>query len=425
MTSKANTLEEIIVSILLNEPEMVLTAHLEPRWFGKHRRIIEVMQSLAAKAVTVDAFSVADALGGDGAVLARIVEIQTNVFGAKSNFDKYVSDLRSLFELRVVSAALEKAQREIDNNSSVSTVLSGLISESMKLTNTDAKKFNYTAKESMLAFVEKLDEIFDARETGGNGLKTGISALDKTMGGMQPSDLTIVGARPGVGKTAFAVSVIRNIARQGKRVGFFSTEMSVFQVMGRFTAMEANISAHKLRHADLSDMDYSRLTAATNVISGLQLRICDKPAITIGELAMQARAWAADGGIDCIAVDYLTRLRIDKPSGNQNLDVGIIVTELKNIARTLNIPVIVLAQLNRQSMNRKDKRPIMSDLRDSGIIEQEADQIIMLYRPEEEEGGSPELILEKNRHGECGIVRVDFEPSTMHWKDKHYDYGEV
>lgn len=423
MTSKANTIEEIIVSILLNEPEIVLTAHLEPRWFGKHRRIIEVMQSLAAKGVTVDAFSVADALGGDGEVLARIVEIQINVFGAKSNFQGYVNSLREIFELRVIDDALKKAQQEIINLEPPSTVLSCLIAESMKLVSAEGKKSNYNAKEALNVFITKLDEIYDAKDTGGTGLKTGITALDNSMGGMHPSDMAIVGARPGVGKTAFAVSVMRNVAKQGKRVGFFSTEMSVFQVMSRFASMEANIDAHKLRQADLNELDFSRISAATSTIMELNLRICDKPAITISELSMQARAWAADGGIDFIVVDYLTRIHPDKAGFNQNLDIGLIVTELKNLARNLNIPVMVLAQLNRQSAGRKDKRPIASDLRDSGLIEQEADQIIMLYRPDEEEGGSPELILEKNRHGECGIVRVDFEPSTMHWKDKHYDYG--
>ncbi|MGZ5053351.1 MAG: replicative DNA helicase [Methylobacter sp.] len=423
MNGKSNQLEEIIVSVLLNNPEKILTAQIEARWFGKHRRIVEVMQSLAAKGVTVDAFSVADEFGGDGSMLAVVVDIQRNVFGSKHNFDKYISDLRVLFESRIIGDALHKAQQDIANHDSPSAVLSGLISESMKLVNAEGKNFNYTAKESMRCFVEKLEEIYDAKETGGTGLKTGIDALDKSMGGMQPSDLTIVGARPGVGKTAFAVSVLRNIAKTGKRVGFFSTEMSVFQVMGRFTSMEANINAHKLRHADLDDLDYSRLTAATSIIAKFNMRICDKPAITIGELAMQARAWAADGGIDVIAVDYLTRLRIDKPSGNQNLDVGVIVTELKNLARNLNIPVIVLAQLNRQSASRKDKRPIMSDLRDSGIIEQEADQILMLYRPDEDETGTPEVIIEKNRHGECGIVRCEFEPSIMCWRDQQHYSG--
>lgn len=422
MTTKANQLEEIIVSVLLNNPDKILTEQIEPRWFGKHRRIIEIMQSLAAKGITVDAFSVADELGGDDGILARIVEIQVNVFGSQHNFQKYVADLREMFEARTINNALKKAQEDIANLEKPSTVLSKLISESMMIANSDGKKFNYSAKESMNIFVDKLTEIFDTKDTGGTGLKTGICTLDKSMGGMQPSDLTIVGARPGAGKTAFAVSVMRSIAKSKKRVGFFSTEMSVFQVMSRFTAIEANINAHKLRDADMDEMDYSRLSAATSVISQLNLRVYDKPAITVGELALQARAWAADGGIDFIAVDYLTRLHPDKNTGNQNLDVGVIVTELKNLARNLNIPVMVLAQLNRQSAGRKDKRPIASDLRDSGIIEQEADQIIMLYRPDEEEGGSPELILEKNRHGECGIVRVDFEPSTMHWKDKNIHY---
>jgi replicative DNA helicase len=423
MTTKANQLEEIIVSVLLNNPDKILAEQIETRWFGKHRRIIEIMQSLAAKGITVDAFSVADELGGDDGILARIVEIQVNVFGSQHNFQKYVADLREIFEARTINNALKKAQEDIANLEKPSTVLSKLISESMMIANSDGKKFNYSAKESMNIFVDKLTEIFDTKDTGGTGLKTGIYTLDKSMGGMQPSDLTIVGARPGAGKTAFAVSVMRSIAKSKKRVGFFSTEMSVFQVMSRFTAIEANINAHKLRDADMDEMDYSRLSAATSVISQLNLRVYDKPAITVGELAMQARAWAADGGIDFIAIDYLTRLHPDKNTGNQNLDVGVIVTELKNLARNLNIPVMVLAQLNRQSAVRKDKRPIASDLRDSGIIEQEADQIIMLYRPDEEDGGSPELILEKNRHGECGIVRVDFEPSTMHWKDKHIDYG--
>lgn len=414
MSTKANQMEEIIISILLNNPEKILSEPLELRWFGKHRRIIEAMLAMAAAGETIEVFGLNERLGGNDYLLTVLVEIQRNVFGSKHNYENHVANLRNQFERRVIQASIQKAQKDITDGENPATVLSDLISESMKLANVGGKKFNYDARESMQVFIEKLEEIFDASETG---LKTGIEALDKTMGGMQPSDLTVIGARPAQGKTAFAVSVLRNIAKQGKRVGFFSTEMSVFQVMGRLVSMESNINAHKLRSADLSETDFSRLTAATTIISALSLRICDKPAITIGELAMQARAWAADGNIDFIVVDYLTRLHIDKPSGNQNLDVGVIVTELKNLARNLNIPVMVLAQLNRQSANRQDKRPLMSDLRDSGIIEQEADQIIMLYRPDEDVGGSPELILEKNRHGECGIVRVDFEPSTMCWRD--------
>jgi replicative DNA helicase len=221
---------------------------------------------------------------------------------------------------------------------------------------------------------------------------------------------------------------MRNVLKQGKRVAFFSTEMSVFQVMSRFASIEANIDAHKLRQANLDEQDFARITAAIGQILGFDLRVCDKPAITIGELSMQARAWAADGGLDFIAVDYLTRLHPDKAGSNQNLDVGLIVAGLKNIARNLNIPIMVLAQLNRSASQRKDKRPVMSDLRDSGIIEQEADQILMLYRPDDDGAElddikDPQVIIEKNRHGSTGIVRCEFEPSTMHWRDKEFTYA--
>ncbi|WP_432744256.1 DnaB-like helicase C-terminal domain-containing protein [Methylobacter sp. G7] len=412
--NKSRNIEEIIISVLLNDPEQILTQHLESRWFTQHRRIIDAMQHLAATGVTVDAFSVSDRLGGDSN-LGLVVDIQRNVFGSKHNYSNYVDQLRRIFEAKSIQAAIKKAHHDIGAGEKPSEVLSGLISESMKMASLDGKKFVYDAKESMNVFVDKLSEIFDARDTGGTGLKTGIAALDNSMGGIHPSDMTIVGARPGVGKTAFAVSVLRNVAKSGKKVGFFSTEMSVFQVMSRFTAMEANINAHKLRHADLDEMDFTRLTAATSVISQMGINICDKPAITIGELSMQARAWMADGGIDFIVVDYLTRLHPDKVGFNQNIDIGLIVTGLKNLARNLNIPIMVLAQLNRSGAARKDKRPIMSDLRDSGVIEQEADQVLMLYRPDEDNDNCPEVIIEKNRHGECGIVRCVFNPEIMEW----------
>ena len=422
-------IEEVIISSLLNNPDLIFTKLIEPRWFQTFRKTIVAMQSVASSGAEVDVFSVSEAMGNPGAMKA-LAEIQLKVHGSRGSYPSYLEKLSGYFESNSIHDAIKKADRDIDEGEEPKSVITGLIAESMKISSADGKASVYNAKEAMSAFINQLDEIYEARETGGTGLKTGISALDDSMGGMHPSDMAIVGARPGVGKTAFAVSVMRNVARTGKRVGFFSTEMSVFQVMSRFVSIESNINAHKLRQADFDDagMDFSRITAATSSLMGLDLRICDKPAITIGELSMQARAWHADGGIDFVVVDYLTRLHPDKTGFNQNLDVGFIVTGLKNLARNLNIPVMVLAQLNRSGAQRKDKRPVMSDLRDSGIIEQEADQILMLYRPTEDEEGverefSPEIILEKNRHGECGIVRCEFEPTTMHWRDMQHNYA--
>ena len=415
--------EEVLISAILHTPSLILTQPLEARWFVAHRKIIETMQHLAATGVEVDAFSVSDALNQPG-LLVVLVDIQQNVFGREGNYTGNVAKLRDYFESSAIHALIKKADRDIGDGEAPAVVMTGLIADAIKISSAEGKSAVYNAKEAMSVFINRLDEIYDARDTGGTGLKTGIATLDESMGGMHPSDMTIVGARPGVGKTAFAVSIMRNVAKQGKRVGFFSTEMSVFQVMSRFASIESKINAHKLRQADLDEMDFARITAATSTIMGFNLRICDKPAITIGELSMQARAWAADGGLDFIAVDYLTRLHPDKVGFNQNLDVGLIVTGLKNLARNLNIPVMVLAQLNRSGAQRKDKRPVMSDLRDSGIIEQEADQILMLYRPDEDSETEfpPEIVIEKNRHGECGIVRCEFEKSTMHWRDVEAGY---
>lgn len=419
--------EEVVISALLNNPELIFTVNLESRWFIKYRRIIDAMQSLAGAGITIDVFSIMDKIG-DQSLLGRLVDVQKNVHGSKNNYAGNIEKLQAHFEADAIHKAIKKADIEIGEGEPPNSVIATLISESMQIAGAEGKNYLYNATESLQVFIERIEEIYDTAAEGGLGLKTGINQLDKAMGGMHPSDMCIVGARPGAGKTAFGITVLREIARQGKKVGFFSTEMSVFQVMSRFVAQEGKINAHKLRDANLDEQDFARITAATSVIRELSIRICDKPAITIGELSMQARAWQADGGLDFIVVDYLTRLHPNKVSysQNQNLEVGVIVTELKNLARNLNIPVMVLAQLNRQGSSRKDKRPIMSDLRDSGIIEQEADQILMLYRPDSEESEdilSPEIIIEKNRHGETGIIRVDFEPEIMLWKEHQHSYS--
>ena len=406
-----NDRERQVIGILLMQPEKVLSELLEPRWFEKYYRVVEAMLSLSAKGVSVDVFSVSKEMNGKG--LAALIEIQKDSWASEKNYSLYLKDVRTSFEARVIKKSVENALRELEDGSKPSQVIAMLIEESIKSSTTDGKSFNYTSREAMAVFVDRISEIYEAKDKDSLGIKTGIDTLDEVLGGIHPSDMMIVGARPGVGKTAFALSIMRNIAKTGKRVGFFSTEMSVFQVMSRLTSLESGILANKLRKADLAEEDWPRLTMATQNIAGLNFRVCDKPSITIGELMMQSRAWMADGGIDFIAVDYLTRLQPDKQRENQTLSVGEIVTSLKNLARILNIPVVVLAQLNRGSEKRADRTPVMADLRDSGVIEQEADQIIMLYRPED---GAPEVIVEKNRHGECGSVRCLFEPSTMHWK---------
>jgi replicative DNA helicase len=231
---------------------------------------------------------------------------------------------------------------------------------------------------------------------------------------MHPSDMIVIGSRPGVGKTAFGLSVLQNLAKTGKRVGFISTEMGSQQVMLRIAAANSGISGSTLRDASLQDDEWPLLTAAINKVANLDFRINDKPSVTVSDVSLQCKAWMIDGGLDFVAIDYLTRIKPVKSSGNQTNDVAEVVTGLKNIARQLDIPVMVLAQLNRNVANRKDPRPCMADLRDSGVVEQEADTILLLYRPDDDTAPA-QIIIDKNRHGECADVLCQYQPQTMQW----------
>lgn len=406
--------EQKLIGVILMKPDLILSAPLEARWFQRNHRVIEAMLTLVGQGINIDIFTVSKELGGKG--LNTLIEYQKNSFANPKNYVLYVDEVRNNFESRIVRTALEDGIKDLDSGSKPTAVITDLITASMKTATPDSKNFNFGLKEALIDFIDELTEIYDNKEDKHIGLMTGLVTIDKILGGIHPSDMVVVGARPGVGKTAFAISVLRNLAKSGKRVGFFSTEMAVKQVVARLTSIESGIHAVKFRTGELAEEDFPRLTLATSNMAKFNFRICDKPAITIGELVMQSRAWMADGGVDFIAIDYLTRLHPDKTRNNQTLDVGDIVTGLKNLARTLNIPVMVLAQLNRGSENRVDKTPVMSDLRDSGVVEQEADQIMMLYRPDD---GEPEIIIEKNRHGAVGSINCNFNHATMEWSDRY------
>jgi replicative DNA helicase len=410
-------IEEAIVGILLRDPSKMLTVPLEARWFKQYRKAIEAMQRMSGNGVEIDAVSLSDEL--PGVPLKTVVDWQRNDFGAAANYAHYVEQLKQAFFDQGAKAAIQSALVEMNDGGKLSDVVGSLMAQISSITTANGVNYTYDAKKAMSVFIDHLERTFEAKEHGGLGLKLGINHVDEALGGMHPSDMIIVGARPGQGKTAMAITAIVNLARQRKRVGFFSTEMSIAQIMGRMTSMVSGINARTLRDASMDDAEYRRLTAATVHIQDLPIQICDKPSITVSEIVMQSRAWAMNGGLDFIVVDYLTRVKPDKQTDNRNLDVGEIATGLKNLARVLNVPVMVLAQLNRGSMNRSNKRPMVSDLRDSGIIEQEADQVLLLYRPGLEEGEQQakfdEIIIDKNRHGECAIVRCKFIPHIMKW----------
>ncbi|PKD39567.1 hypothetical protein CWO84_14790 [Methylomonas sp. Kb3] len=421
--TKQDRFEEAVLGIILRSPESAAKNEIDERWFQKWRSVITAIKHITAAGNEPDMLSITEHMKNP-ALLKELNLIRTDVFSAAQNLPKYLAELQAMYKAAQVQQSLSAALTELQNGGEIDVVVSELMQTTLQAVSADSRNYNATIKQAMGSFIDHLEEAFEARDTGGIGLKTGITKLDSVLGGMHDSDLIIVGARPGVGKTAFGLSALLHLAKSGKRVGFVSTEMAANQVMLRITAANSGIAGHDLRDANLGDQDWPKITTAINRVADLPFRIYDKPNVTVADVALQAKAWAIDGGVDFIVIDYLTRIRPVKPSGNQTNDVGEVVTAMKNIARQLNIPLLVLAQLNRNVTNRADKRPTMADLRDSGIIEQEGDQILLLYR-DDDDNAPAEVIVDKNRHGECATVRCCYLPQTMQWVNLAHQYADA
>lgn len=264
------------------------------------------------------------------------------------------------------------------------------------------------------------------------GVPTGMTDLDRKTGGWQKTDLVIVAARPGMGKTAFAICCALNAARDfQKPVGIFSLEMSAEQLKKRLISVEAEIDGEKLRSGGLTDKEWQAIGAAVEHQNGIPLYIDDTGAIDLFELRSKARRWKKKHGIELLIIDYLQLVTLTSDASygkNREQQVSMISASLKALAKELKIPIIALSQLSRAvEVRGGSKRPQLSDLRESGSIEQEADIVAFLYRPEyykilEDENGNSlkgvaEVLLEKNRHGKPEAIRVRFVEQFAQFAD--------
>lgn len=283
----------------------------------------------------------------------------------------------------------------------------------------------YTMAENML--MDAVDRLNQLNENKGKltGLPTGFKDFDKLSSGLQPSDLIIIAARPSMGKTALALNIVQNIAIRGHKtkgqekpfvIAFFSLEMSKEQLLHRMLCAEANIDTQRLRTGEMDPKDWEKIWNTCDTMSKTKIAIDDTPAITVLEMRSKARKIRSDQGrLDLIVVDYLQLMQGSKKSSNEGRqqEVSEISRSLKALARELNIPIIALSQLSRGVESRQVKRPMLSDLRDSGSIEQDADMVCLLYRedyynPETENQNVTELIVAKNRNGPVDTVNLFF-----------------
>jgi len=280
-------------------------------------------------------------------------------------------------------------------------------------------------------------EIFSERHDNDDedldiGVKSGFGNLDKILGGFQPSDLVILAARPSMGKTGFALAAAINSADfYGKSIGIFSLEMSKEQLVDRMFANILQVDSYKLQKGQLSDDEFMRMGPAMDKLSKMSIYIDDTVESSISALRAKARRLQMEHGLDMIIIDYLQLMSTGNPqlAGNRVLEIAEISRSLKALARELHIPVMALSQLSRGVESRPDKRPMLSDLRDSGAIEQDADVVIMIYRDEyynkdTDKPGITELLIRKHRNGEVGECELKFDKAKMRFLelDPQNDY---
>jgi len=426
---QALELEEAVLGALMLEKDALTSVidKLKPDNFYKdaHQKIYQAICDLFQKAEPTDYLTVINELKRNGdleliggpyyitQLTAKIASTANTEFHAHIIIQKFIQ--REL--IRISSSIIEEAY---DDTNDVFDLLDMAERNLFDVTEGTIRG----APQKMLNLLgDAIKQIEAAKKhkDGMSGLPSGYTQLDRITNGWQKSDLVIVAARPSMGKTAFVLSMARNIAVDfNKPVAFFSLEMSSLQLVMRLISNETELDAEKLKKGQLTMAEWEQLNSQITKLEDAPLIIDDTPALSVFELRAKARKLVAKHGLELIVIDYLQLMTAGNDGrGNREQEISMISRSLKSIAKELNVPIIALSQLSRAVETRGgDKRPQLSDLRESGAIEQDADMVIFLYRPEyydipdDAEGNSTadmaELIISKHRNGQTGNVKLKF-----------------
>ncbi|WP_371682763.1 replicative DNA helicase [Sporosarcina sp. PTS2304] len=418
-----NEAEQSVIGAVFLEPQALITASeiLMPEDFYRvaHKKIFETMLVLSDKGQPIDLVTITEELkvknelediGGISYLteLANAVPTAANIV-YYANIVEEKSLLRKL--IRVATSIVEDGYTREDE-------VEALLGEAeKKMMEVSSRKNAGDFRHIKDVLVESYDniELLHTRKGDVTGIPTGFRDLDKITAGFQRNDLIIVAARPSVGKTAFALNVAQNVAtKTDENVAIFSLEMGAEQLVMRMLCAEGNIDAQVLRTGNLEADDWRKLTMAMGSLSNAGIFIDDSPGIRINEIRSKCRRLQQEHGLGMIMIDYLQLIMgSGRGSDNRQQEVSEISRSLKALARELKIPVIALSQLSRGVEQRQDKRPMMSDLRESGSIEQDADIVSFLYREdyydkETEMQNMIEIIIAKQRNGPTGTVTLAF-----------------
>ncbi|MEH6940867.1 replicative DNA helicase [Bacillus sp. JJ722] len=415
--------EQAVLGAIFLQPSSIIVASeylmAEDFYRVAHQKIFQVMLKLNNSGSAVDLVTVTEELAASKSLedvggvnyLSELAESAPTA----ANIEYYakIVDEKSLLRrtIRVASQIVQDGYSREDE-------VEAYISEAEKSIMEVAQRKNAGAFQNIKdVLVNTYDniEILANRKGDITGIPTGFAELDRMTAGFQRNDLIIVGARPSVGKTAFALNIAQNVAtKTEENVAIFSLEMGAEQLVMRMLCAEGNINAQGLRTGALTDEDWRKLTMAMGSLSNAGIYIDDTPGVRIGDIRSKCRRLKQEHGLGMILIDYLQLIRGDGNSGdNRQQEVSEISRSLKALARELKVPVIALSQLSRGVEQRQDKRPMMSDIRESGSIEQDADIVAFLYRDdyydkESENKNIIEIIIAKQRNGPVGTVSLAF-----------------
>jgi len=409
--------KSILGSMLLSRPaveQAMETLRGEDFYLARHQDIFDAIRSLYERGEAVDSVTVIDALDRAGKLAAAggvmyITELSLYVPSA-ANAAHYIRIVEERSVMRqLIEASTNIATDAFSGEKSLEQILDDA---ERAIFNISMKKTSDTMvhiRETLMACYNRVGELMKLNGAL-TGVTTGFRDLDELTSGLQPSDLIIIAGRPSMGKTAFALNLAQNAALKGKKtICLFSLEMSREQLVQRMLCSDSGVNMQSVRTGTISDMDLVKIATSLDPLSKADIYIDDSPGCGVAEIRSKCRRLKSRVGLDMIVIDYLQLMQTSGKHDNRVLEISETTRKLKIMARELNVPVILLSQLSRGPEQRSDHRPVMADLRESGAIEQDADVIMLLYRPavyDQSDDNTTEVIVAKHRNGPTATVKL-------------------
>jgi replicative DNA helicase len=415
--------EQAVLGAMLLDQDAALRASelLDDSMFYReaHRRLYRAMAALTERRTVIDHITLRDELMRRGELdaaggleyLAELVDAVPTA--ANLEFHARIVKDKAILR-RLIEGATAIVTEAYDGKATAGELLDSAESRIFQISQQRGDEGFTRIKEMLWPTMERIETLQKSGKAI-TGVPSGFTDLDSLTSGFQPSELVIVAARPSMGKTAFCLNVASNAALEGQGVAIFSLEMSKEALVHRMLTAMARVDSQRVRQGSLRDFDFTQLARAAGILQSCPIWIDDTPALTLLEMRSKARRLKAENDIRLVVVDYLQLMRSPEYAENRVQEISDISRSLKALARELEIPVIALSQLSRASEQRGgERKPILSDLRDSGAIEQDADLVLFIHRPEyydredESKRGVAEVMLSKNRNGPTGDVQLRF-----------------